>query len=149
EECRQQIDHPEARPTGRGLTDKIIDGGDVGLPPVIVHIVAERQPKVIRVLAEPEELSFDLPSIRIRQYEEGLHSRVQLDMSKPFAQKCSNHRRQPYQVLMLRGEDQLGCELTIERPEQILHPRGIHRRCVVLAVCGKNTGEWRPKELAI
>src|SRR4029450_10277376 len=66
-----------------------------------------------------------------------------------LAQKCSNHRRQPYQVLMLRGEDQLGCELTIERPEQILHPCGIHRRCVVLAVCGKNTWEWRPKELAI
>src|SRR5206468_6903739 len=43
---------------------------------MVMDIRCTRQAEEIRVLSQPDELSFDVPAVRIRRGQEGLHRRV-------------------------------------------------------------------------
>jgi len=63
--CRQNINDPQPRPVGGFLAQEIIQGGNVGGPTVVTHVVRTRQTEEIGVLSQPDEFSFDIPAIVI------------------------------------------------------------------------------------
>jgi hypothetical protein len=76
QDCRQNINGTQPRPVGGLLAQEIIQGGNVGGPTVVTHVVRTRQAEEIRVLSQPHELPFDIPPIPIGRAQEGLHRRV-------------------------------------------------------------------------
>jgi hypothetical protein len=87
DECPSAPVHTDVDP----CCDQTSRGGNVGGAAVVTHVVHTRQTEEIGALSQPDELSFDVPAIRMERVQEGLHPRVVLHTRNA----CGEKRRHP------------------------------------------------------